>query len=127
MLKNFFSSDPFKTFYVVFAYILAFAFWWTYLLYEKNETAYKEKIELNQISYRRLNNNGEYTSTQEFRQVQSKYFRQKFMIMGEGSVFILMLLFGLMRVRKVFLSEMELADQQRNFLLSITHELKSPL
>lgn len=49
------------------------------------------------------------------------------MIITEGGVFILLLLLGLLRVRKVFLREMELAAQQRNFLLSITHELKSPL
>ena len=131
MFKNFFSADPFKTFYFVFAYILAFALWWAYLLYAKNETAYKEKIELNQISFQRLfqnqKGNADYTITPEFHQLHSKYLRQKFMIVGEGGVFILLLLFGLMRVRKVFSREMELADQQRNFLLSITHELKSPL
>lgn len=38
-----------------------------------------------------------------------------------------LLVFGLLRVHRVFTKEMELAEQQRNFLLSITHELKSPL
>ena len=34
---------------------------------------------------------------------------------------------GLFRVRKVFAQEIQLAEQQKNFTLSITHELKSPL
>ncbi len=127
MLKKIFSPDPFKTFYVVFAYIVAFSLWWAYLLYAKNEAAYKEKIELNEISYRYSHAGGNYTSTPEFQQVQAKYKRQKVMILSEGAVFVMLLLFGLWRVRRTFLREMELAELQRNFLLSITHELKSPL
>ena len=101
--------------------------WWAYLLYEKNETAYKEKIELNRIAFQKDTPRQDYATTDDYLKLHSKYLRQKFMIVGEGSVFMLLLLLGLLRVRKVFLREMELADQQRNFLHSITHELKSPL
>lgn len=127
MFKKIFSPGPFTTFYAVFAYIIAFALWWAYLLYAKNETAYKEKIQLNEIAYRQSNPNQSYLTTDDFRLVHEKYRRQRIMIMGEGTAFILLLVFGLLRVRKVFLREMELIEQQRNFLLSITHELKSPL
>lgn len=127
MLKRIFSADPFKTFYFVFAYIVAFSLWWAYLLYAKNETAYKEKIELNEITYRYSHPQATYTDTPEFKQVQSKYQRQRVMILTEGTAFILLLVFGLFRVRRSFIREMELAKLQRNFLLSITHELKSPL
>ena len=127
MFKKFFSPGPFKTFYFVFAYIIAFSLWWAYLLYAKNETAFKEKIELNKITFEKINQATDYTSSKEYQNIVSKYHRQKFMILTEGGVFILLLLLGLLRVRKVFLREMELAAQQRNFLLSITHELKSPL
>ena len=128
MLSKVFSPNPFKTFYIVFTYILIFALWWAYLLYEKNETAYKEKIELNRIQFKEFTDSTAlYSSTQEFKEIHSKYLRQKVMILTEGSVFILLLVVGLFRVRKVFLEEMKLADRQRNFMLSITHELKSPL
>lgn len=127
MLKRFFTPNPFTTFYIVFAYIVAFSLWWAYLLYAKNETAYIETIEAHVLQYRQNNPAGDYTSTEEYQKFKAKYTRQKFMIITEGGVFILLLLFGLMRVRKVFLREIQLAEQQRNFLLSITHELKSPL
>ncbi len=126
MLKKIFSPNPFKIFYLVFAYILAFSLWWAYLLYDKNETAYKEKVELNSMTYTG-SHGGDYTTTEEYNKIHSKYLRQKTMIIGEGSVFIFLLLFGLMMVRRVFRKEIELANQQRNFLLSITHELKSPM
>lgn len=127
MVNKSFSSGPFKTFYLVFAYILAFSLWWAYLLYAKNETAFTERIELQRITFQKDNPKLDYTASKDYKDLVSKYNRQKFMIVTEGGVFILLLLLGLLRVRKVFLREMELAAQQRNFLLSITHELKSPL
>ncbi len=127
MVNKSFSSGPFKTFYLVFAYILAFSLWWAYLLYAKNETAFTERIELQRITFQKDNPQLDYTASKDYKDLVSKYNRQKFMIVTEGGVFILLLLLGLLRVRKVFLREMELAAQQRNFLLSITHELKSPL
>jgi two-component system phosphate regulon sensor histidine kinase PhoR len=121
------SPNPFTTFYVVFTYIFVFSIWWAYLLYEKNETAFKEKVELNEIRYAQFNKDTSYKSTDDYVKLHSKYVRQKFMIITEGGVFIALLLLGLFRVRKVFLKEMRLSAQQHNFLLSITHELKSPL
>src|SRR5687768_18282617 len=43
MLSKLFSPNPFTTFYIVFAYIVIFSLWWAYLLYEKNETAFKDR------------------------------------------------------------------------------------
>lgn len=127
MVSKLLSSNPFKTFYIVFAYILAFSVWWAYLLYDKNELAYLETIELNQIKYQQLHPGTDYSLIDEYLKIQSKYERQKLMILTEGSVFIALLLLGLLRVRKVFIREIELVMQQHNFILSITHELKSPL
>ncbi|MFN8288596.1 MAG: HAMP domain-containing sensor histidine kinase [Chitinophagales bacterium] len=120
-------ANPFTTLYVVFGYIIVFSIWWGYLLYQKNETAYQETIDLNDISYMIMHPGKDYHDTQEFEKITRKYVRQKIMIITEGSVFMALLVFGLFRVHRVFTKEMELAEQQRNFLLSITHELKSPL
>ncbi len=49
------------------------------------------------------------------------------MIIGEGLVFFLILIFGLWRIMKSIKKEHELAKRQHNFLLSVTHELKTPL
>lgn len=49
------------------------------------------------------------------------------MILGEGSVFLLILLIGAFFFHKVMKKERAMHMQQRNFLLSVTHELKSPL
>jgi len=49
------------------------------------------------------------------------------MVLGEGTVFLILLFVGFYQVRKSFIREVAVAKQQRNFLLSITHELNSPL
>ena len=49
------------------------------------------------------------------------------MVIGEGSVFLVLLVLGSIHSIKAFKKEVDLARQQKNFLLSITHEFKSPL
>lgn len=51
----------------------------------------------------------------------------KGMILGEGSVFIFLFVVGAYQLHKAINKERKLHDQQKNFLLSVTHELKSPL
>jgi signal transduction histidine kinase len=49
------------------------------------------------------------------------------MIMGEGSMFIIVFLLGAYHMHTSVRKERKLMEQKRNFLLSVTHELKSPL
>ena len=56
-------------------------------------------------------------------QVHSKWI----MVLGEGFVFLIILLLAANIIRKSFNREKSISIQQKNFLLSVTHELKSPL
>lgn len=49
------------------------------------------------------------------------------MIMGEGSVFIVVFFVGAYSLHKSINRQRKLQEQKKNFLLSVTHELKSPL
>jgi two-component system, OmpR family, phosphate regulon sensor histidine kinase PhoR len=60
-------------------------------------------------------------------EMQQKLRTKWLMIFGEGFVFLTLLAVGILQTRKSFHKEALLARQQNNFLLSITHELKSPL
>ncbi len=59
--------------------------------------------------------------------LNERLHRRWIMIAGEGSVFVCLLLLGIYQIRKSFNKETALANQQKNFLLSVTHELKSPI
>ncbi|MBD1366133.1 GHKL domain-containing protein [Mucilaginibacter sp. ZT4R22] len=49
------------------------------------------------------------------------------MIMGEGSMFVIVFLLGAYHMHASVKKERKLMEQKKNFLLSVTHELKSPL
>ena len=59
--------------------------------------------------------------------INESLHRRWIMIAGEGSVFVCLLLLGIYQIRKSFNKETALSNQQKNFLLSVTHELKSPI
>lgn len=60
-------------------------------------------------------------------ELNEKLHKRWVMISGEGIVFMWVLLLGIFQIRKTFKREAELSQQQQNFLLSVTHELKSPI
>ena len=65
--------------------------------------------------------------SQQVDPVKSTANRRVLMIIGEGSVFFLLLLFGIWRIRKSIQNDLQLSFRQTNFILSVTHELKTPL
>lgn len=87
-------------FYVLSAYVVVQFIWWGYHL-----------IDL----------------TQEINKESEVIGKRVAMIMGEGAVFLLLLLVGIWQIRRSIRKELKLSQRQKNFLLSITHELKTPL
>ena len=87
-------------FYFLSAYILLQFIWWGFHLIQLSQNTANTNEQVN---------------------------RRILMILGEGSVFILILLLGLYKIRSAIRKEFELSGRQSNFLLSITHELKTPI
>ena len=100
--------------------------WWTILLNKKNHETYQAKIEL--LDQKSTNASANKSTIKSQRQeMASSYKRQKTMIYGEALVFGIMLIAGIWLIYNTFKKEYALSQQQNNFLLSITHELKTPL
>jgi signal transduction histidine kinase len=108
--------------------LFAFA-WWTVLLLRKNEDARSARIELEKMRYesKSLNPKSDYLSNQLSTDIERKYDRQRSMIWMEGSFIFLGFLLGIFYILRVYNKDVSFANQRRNFLLSITHELKSPI
>jgi K+-sensing histidine kinase KdpD len=87
-------------FYLLGIYVVLQFAWWGYHLIELTEGLKKEP---NEVSKRVV------------------------MIIGEGLVFFVILLFGLWKIRSSIKRELQLSQRLTNFLLSVTHELKTPL
>jgi len=87
-------------FYVLSAYVVVQFIWWGFHL-----------IQL----------------TSEIREENARIGQRIVMIMGEGAVFLLLLVIGIWQIRRSIIKELKLTERQKNFLLSVTHELKTPL
>lgn len=63
----------------------------------------------------------------EVKELENKKKVKIYMIAGEGTVFLLLMLYGIYRIKKAYEAETQLVNQQKNFVLSVTHELKTPI
>jgi two-component system phosphate regulon sensor histidine kinase PhoR len=106
-------------FYILVLYVFFQFCWWSYLLFDLNAEIYQLKLQLIKIG----TNNQSETAENLIEFLEKK----QNMIIGEGLVFLFLLVLGMLQTRKSFKRESRLARQQRNFMLSITHELKSPI
>ncbi len=116
-------------YYGLIVYVLAASVWWSYLLLNQNEQLWEARVEALQLSkteYSKMSDK-DFKNADFYTELKSNFKRQKLMIIGEGSVFFVVLLVGMWFLNRGFRKEVALARQQRNFLLSITHELKSPI
>jgi len=113
---------PIYVFYVVIAYVLTAFIWWTVLHLRSNTEWFNQQVEIIEFKHQTT-----VSETVEYQNVQEKYQRKNWMIYGEAGVFFIMLLVGSFWIIRGFKKEEKINQQQQNFLLSVTHELKSPL
>ncbi|GIV28232.1 MAG: hypothetical protein KatS3mg027_2046 [Bacteroidia bacterium] len=108
--------------YFLFGYVIFQFLWWEILLVKlHHENIEKEKYlnALNIADSRRF---------QEIEQKLKKEQRMKIiMVVGEGTVFLILILFGFYKVMKAYENERLMNERQMHFLLSLPHELKTPL
>jgi len=93
-------KNQITVFYILVFYVIAQFTWWWYLIFKLNHALVPDK---------------------EF------YSRIIWMISGEGLVFLILLLFGILAVKNAFKRQVKLAKREENFLLSVSHELKTPI
>lgn len=87
-------------FIILFTYVFAQFFWWAVLIIKLNKIIYAQHEKLNYKIW---------------------------MIIGEGSVFSILLLAGFFLVYRFYQKELELTNNQRNFMQAVTHETKTPV
>jgi len=115
---------------LVILYMLLALGWWSFLLFTKNRDAFIAKAELQKlvmIANQEIANDAAFLQTPIYQDYLRKYNRQEWMIMGEALVFAIILVIGIWFINRGYNQQVQAAQQSRNFLLSITHELKSPL
>jgi signal transduction histidine kinase len=110
---------PLFWFYVVCAYVVLQLLWWGVLLYRINN----ESV----VNFEQGANYSQELRAIGTVAIQTKRDRRVAMIIGEGLVFLSLLSYGIYMVRKSFKREAYNNHVQSNFLMSVTHELKTPI
>ncbi len=116
--------------FAVIAYMLMAFTWWSVLLFTKNRDAFYAKrdlIKIGMIAQGIVQTDEAFFQTEIYQTLQRRYRNQEWMILGEASVFVLSLVLGIWFINRGYHKEIVAGQTRRNFLLSITHELKSPL
>ena len=111
-----------KLFYALVIYVLAQFLWWEVLLARQSKQLAEESKKISA-----LNIADKDLLAQNLQQIDKKRAHQLWMHIGEGTVFLILLSLGVLKIYNTRKRENELARLQNNFLLSVTHELKSPL
>ena len=109
-------------FFVLVGYIVAQFLWWEVLLVKQSNELISAKQNLTALS-----SSDNTVIMSEINALEHKKALRLYMTVGEGTVFLFILLFGVNQVRKSMKKENELATQQNNFILSVSHELKTPI
>ena len=109
--------------------MLAALIWWSLLLFRENDKVWTTRQDLIAKEYTILYGIKDYDikDTPEYLEYQKAYQKQKNMIIGETVIFVLVLIVGIFLIYRSYKKELLNTENQKNFLLSITHELRSPI
>jgi len=115
---------------LVIVYMLLALAWWSFLLFTKNRDAFISKIELQKlvmIANSEIQTDEDFLATSFYQDLLKDYQKNEWMILGEALAFAIILVIGIWLINKRYNQQVNTAQLSRNFLLSITHELKSPI
>ncbi|MFZ9719154.1 MAG: sensor histidine kinase [Chitinophagaceae bacterium] len=106
-------------FWVLLVYIVAALIWWFISLEIQNHKMTALKLDLLQKTDLRY--------TQREAIIRSEQKRASLKYIGEGITFLALTLAGAFYVYRSIRKQIELSQQQQNFMMAITHELKTPI
>jgi len=105
-------------YWVLLLYIIAALFWWFVSLENQNR-----QMELLRLSEIKQSEN--YPA--EAAEIMNARKRKTVQYVGEGATFLLFILAGAVFVFRATRKQIKLAQQQQNFMMAVTHELKTPI
>jgi signal transduction histidine kinase len=111
-------------------YMLLASVWWAFQLWSENDRLFKVERELVERSFADRQGDAGYATFEKsaaFLSIRHRWEKRRRMVLAEGFFFIGCLLLGFRLINRSLSREIDLTRQRRNFMLSVTHELKSPL
>jgi two-component system, OmpR family, sensor histidine kinase CiaH len=110
-------------YWALFIYVVAALVWWFVSLEIQN----KERLvyETESLQTQKLNNPVAYTYAIDT--INGAYNRRKAKHISEGLTFLVVIIIGAFFVYRAIKKQLNLNRQQQNFIMAVTHELKTPI
>lgn len=110
---------------ILLAYIIAAIVFWEMSLQKQSGSIYAQQVITLRSQIDSVNNAAEYN--EQMATLNAKLSSRTKQYVGEGATFLIVILIGAFVVYSSFSRGFALSRQQNNFMLSVTHELKSPI
>lgn len=110
---------------LLFLYVISAIVFWGISLERKSQTIYE--LEYANIKYEVDSVSNATVYDQRVKEIKDKRSSRTKQYIGEGTTFLLVIIIGAFVVYSSFRRSIRLSRQQNNFMLSVTHELKSPI
>ncbi|HVI48022.1 MAG TPA: ATP-binding protein [Chitinophaga sp.] len=112
-------------YFLVLAYTIIALIWWGVLLFRQSEQI--TRFELQNLSLRVDSLAQPVEHQLELQRIAKEDQMRSFKYIGEGITFLGIILIGALFVYRAVWKYMKLSSQQQNFMMAVTHELKSPI
>jgi K+-sensing histidine kinase KdpD len=109
---------------LLFVYVIAAILFWGYSLEKQKEVVYQ--LEKTILENSKLNIS-ELQYIDQLKSIEQKRIRRTKQYYGEGGTFLLIILLTAGIVYYAYYRQLKLGQLQQNFMLSVTHELKTPI
>ncbi len=106
-------------YWVLLLYMVAALVWWFIAL--ENQNQLMRDIKLGELLKTEL------SYTAKVRSIEEASNRKTAQYIGEGITFLALILLGAIYVFRATRRQLRLSEQQQNFMMAITHELKTPI
>lgn len=108
-------------FWTLLTYIIAALIWWFISLNRQNE----ERRSLRIAELAAIERQPGYDT--QLKKINNEFERSRAKYLGEGGTFLLIILAGAVWVYRAVRRQFNLQQQQQNFMMAVTHELKTPI
>lgn len=112
-------------YWFMLAYIVGALVWWLVLLQKQNNEITALRYQQLQIASDSTLHPQLYESAKNL--IQSEQRRNTTKYIGEGSTFLVLILIGAVFIYRAVRRQLRIQQQQQNFMMAITHELKTPI
>src|ERR1700712_4323359 len=111
-------------YWILLLYIVSALAWWAVSLFKQSEVIYElRKNDLVSV----IKDQSSVQFKDELQKIEEQRKKSFYKYAGEGTTFLLLIIVGAAFVYRSVRRQFRLQQQQQNFVMAVTHELKTPI